>query len=125
MENLIVSVNCVIPIFLNLFVGYYAKARKLLPENVFPQLNLMSFNALIPLMVFDNVYSADYSKPIDLALTAFVLIGIVILYVLTRLILHFTEKDPRRRGAGTRSARPHDPVADDAKVFAGAHRHPA
>ncbi|MFQ9427551.1 MAG: hypothetical protein ACLR1M_02880 [Oscillospiraceae bacterium] len=32
MENLIVAVNCVIPVFICLAVGYIAKMRRVIPE---------------------------------------------------------------------------------------------
>ena len=74
MENLIVAVNCVIPVFICLAVGYIAKMRRVIPEGTYPYINRFSFTVLLSVQMFHNVYSAG-------------------------LIFRHAVKDPRTRGA--------------------------
>ena len=59
MENLIVAVNCVIPVFICLAVGYIAKMRGVIPEGTYPYINRFSFTVLLSVQMFHNVYSAE------------------------------------------------------------------
>lgn len=56
MENLIVAVNCVIPVFICLAVGYIAKMRRVIPEGTYPYINRFSFTVLLSVQMFHNVY---------------------------------------------------------------------
>ena len=47
MENLIVAVNCVIPVFICLAVGYIAKMRRVIPEGTYPYINRFSFTVYL------------------------------------------------------------------------------
>ena len=49
MENLIVAVNCVIPVFICLAVGYIAKMRRVIPEGTYQSLQAMSSFMLFPI----------------------------------------------------------------------------
>ena len=65
MENLIVSVNCVIPMFLTLCTGLLIRLSKVVPEGMFDQLSSLSFHALLPCLLFSNIYSTDLSTAIQ------------------------------------------------------------
>ena len=52
MENLIVAVNCVIPVFICLAVGYIAKMRRVIPEGTYPYINRFSFTVLLSVQMY-------------------------------------------------------------------------
>ncbi len=68
MENFIFTVNSVIPLFLLVAVGYWARAFKIIPGN-FPEiLNAFVFKLAIPLSLFRTAYNTDLVSNFDLKL---------------------------------------------------------
>ena len=99
MENLIVAVNCVIPVFICLAVGYIAKMRRVIPEGTYPYINRFSFTVLLSVQMFHNVYSAEFNRAFSLRLIAYLLGATLFIYITAGLIFRHAVKDPRRRGA--------------------------
>lgn len=99
MENLIIAFDCVIPVFLNLFVGYYAKRNKIIPEAVFPKLNTLSFHVLLPMLVFSNLYSSDYSGTFPLQVPVYIVFMTLLFFFSAVFFTKRQTKDYRRRGA--------------------------
>lgn len=99
MKNLLISLNCVTPVFVYLAVGYIACQREIIPKEVFPQINILSFHALLPMLVISNIYSADYSKAFSPRLMLFGLLGTLALFILGYFLIPFVTKDVRLQGA--------------------------
>ena len=99
MENLIVAVNCVIPVFICLAVGYIAKMRRVIPEGTYPYINRFSFTVLLSVQMFHNVYSAEFNRAFSPRLIAYLLGATLFIYITAGLIFRHAVKDPRRRGA--------------------------
>lgn len=99
MENLIVAFNCVFPIFVTMFVGYLARRRSVVPEEVYPRLSKLCFQVLLPVMMFCNLYSADFSVAFSAKLVGFLVAQVVLYFLLGYLsALRFV---PDRRTCGT------------------------
>ena len=98
MENLIISINCVAPIFLYMLAGYYANSRKFVPTEVFPQISRLAFSVLLPWTLFNNIYSADLGSAFSAPLLAYLLAANILVFILGSLILFRLEPDRRRRG---------------------------
>lgn len=99
MENLIVAVNCVIPVFICLAVGYIAKMRRVIPEGTYPYINRFSFTVLLSVQMFHNVYSSEFNRAFSPRLIAYLLGATLFIYITAGLIFRHAVKDPRTRGA--------------------------
>lgn len=98
MENLIIALNCVIPIFCYMLVGYFAKWRKIVPEPVYSEISRLAFAVLLPFAMFSNIYSADLSGAFSPKLLAYVLGSNTVLFILSMAYCFRKVPDPRRRG---------------------------
>lgn len=98
MENLVISLNCVTPIFIYMLVGYYAKCRKFVPQEVYSHISRLAFNALLPFTMFSNIYSADLSAAFSGKLLGYVLAVNVTVFAAACAVFFRTAPDRRKRG---------------------------
>ena len=98
MENLIVAVNCVIPVFICLAVGYIAKMRRVIPEGTYPYINRFSFTVLLSVQMFHNVYSAEFNRAFSPRLIAYLLGATLFIYITAGLISDMRSKILARGG---------------------------
>lgn len=99
LENFIISVNCVIPVFMMICTGAMIRRAYNVPKEVFDQVSTMCFQVLLPFMLFDNIYSADLSLAFDLNLILFLGAGIIIWFLIGYVLFTLLEPNPRTRGA--------------------------
>ena len=99
MNNLLTALNCVLPIFIKLSVGYVAKRLGIVTEAVVPQLNKLCFNALLSVYMFYSVYTADFDRAFSPRLIAFLVLQTLLLFAGGAVLFSRTVPDPRRRGA--------------------------
>lgn len=104
MENLIVSVNCVIPMFITLCTGLLLRRSRVVPEEMFHQLSTLSFHSLLPCLLFYNVYSADLTSAAQPRLMLFLILWTVCWFGVNFILYSLTVPDPRRRGAYIQNA---------------------
>ncbi len=100
MDNLLFTLNAVLPIILCIVIGYCVKLLKLFPEDFWSKLNKLCFRVLLPVLLFKNVYDinditqmADYWKIIlfaSVTIIGFFLIGLAIVIIFI--------KDPKQKG---------------------------
>ena len=100
MDNLIFTLNAILPIILCIVIGYVVKLLKIFPEDFFPKLNKLCFRLLLPVLLFKNIYDiedisqmADYWKVI--LFSVLVIVGI---FFIGLLIVIFFIKDPKQKG---------------------------
>jgi len=98
LENFIISVNCVIPVFMMICTGALIRKVYNVPKQVFDQLSTMCFRVLLPFMLFNNIYSTDLSQAFDLHLVLFLLAATVIWFTIGYILFTFLEPNPRTRG---------------------------
>ncbi|WP_158099012.1 AEC family transporter [Flavonifractor sp. An100] len=99
MENFIVSLNCVIPMFLTLCVGFLVRRAQVVPEVMFHHLSTLSFQALLPCLLFYNIYSTDLTAAVQSDLLAYLIAWVLVWFALCYAYYTLREPDPRRRGA--------------------------
>lgn len=99
MENFIVAVSCVTPMFLILCLGMAVRCLRMVPEDMIRYLSLLSFRALLPFNLFYSVYSADLKTALDPRLLAFLVIWTLVWWGGSYLACALRVPDPRRRGA--------------------------
>lgn len=99
MENLILSLNVVLPLFLTMSLGYLLKQLNMFDDNTLDIMNNVTFKSFLPLLLFYNIYKTDLKGSFNLNLIVFALICVVSLYLVLYLIVPLIEKDNKKRGA--------------------------
>lgn len=98
MENLIFSINVVLPIFLLMCIGTFLRKIKLIDQVFLEKANHFAFSALLPVLLFNNIYKSNISDTLNLKLIIFA-VGIILLIVgILFIIVPKFEKDNRNRG---------------------------
>lgn len=98
MQNLILSANVVLPLFLMMALGYMLRQIHLFTQQSLKECNNLVFRVFLPIMLFMNVYQTDLSGVWNPRLMAFAVLSILVLYALTFGAVLLLEKDNRRRG---------------------------
>ena len=98
MDNIMFSLGVVLPLFLTMATGFLIRRIKLADEHFFTVANNVCFKLLLPLMIFDNLYSNDLSEALDGKLILFCVLGVFLFAVALMLIVPLFVKDNRKRG---------------------------
>jgi predicted permease len=97
-ENLIFSINVVLPIFLLMCIGTFLRTIKLVDKEFLEKANSFAFSVLLPVLLFNNIYKSDISDAVDMKLIIFG-VGILLFIVgILFIIVPLLEKDNRNRG---------------------------
>lgn len=99
MENFIISVEAVIPMFVMLLLGVLVRKQKLLNDDDVKKLNSVVFKVLFPILMFSNIYGNKISEVFDLGLVIYSVSMILILYLIITFIVLKIEKNNKKRGA--------------------------
>ena len=98
MENLILSLNIVGPLFVCMAVGYFLRQIKMLDDGLISKLNKLCFKVFLPLYLMENVYVTDLQAAFDPWLILFSLIGLFVIFGILLVVIPMLEKDNSRRG---------------------------
>ena len=98
MENLILSVNVVLPLFLLMATGYLTKQLKLYDMKSHAVMNKLVFKLFLPVLLFKNIYQTSLEAEIDGRVFLFAVASVLIMFGLLFAIIPLLEKDNRRRG---------------------------
>lgn len=96
MENLILSLNTVVPLFLLMMLGYFLKRIKLMPENILTQLNKLVFNVFLAASLFYNIYTTKLEDAWSTNAVVYIVVSVVLIFLLLLLIVPRFEKDKRK-----------------------------
>lgn len=98
MENLILSFNVVLPLFLNIALGYALRCLHMLDEATQKNLNKLVFKVFLPIYVFNNIYTTDMGMAFHPGLTALVAGGILAVFLFLMVFIPRIEKENAKRG---------------------------
>ena len=77
MENFLLSLNVVLPLFLEMALGYAIRCFRLVDEPTLRKMNNVVFRVFLPILLFYNVISTDigtaFNGPLMLTAVLFVL----------------------------------------------------
>lgn len=97
-NNLIFSLNVVLPLVLLMFLGTFLRKIKIFDKDFLKKTNNFAFSVLLPVLLFNNIYISEISKEVDLKFILFA-IGIVLVTIgIMFIIVPKLEKDNRNRG---------------------------
>lgn len=99
MDNLIASVQVVLPLMLLMGIGKLAAMGKVLTSELIRGVNRLLFSVFLPATVFRQIYNLDLSQDLDLKLILFSLVSISLITAGSILIVPRLEKDPARAGS--------------------------
>ena len=95
---MIISFNVVVPLFLNILLGYILKITKLWDEHTLKVMNKAVFKSFLPILLFYNVYKTDLNGAINAKLMIFAPAAIFTACILATIVIMFIEKENKRRG---------------------------
>ena len=99
MENLILSLNVVLPLFITKSLGYFLKSLNMFDNNTLDTMNNITFKSFLPMLLFYNIYKTDLQGVFNLKLMIFSATCVIALYLILYLIVPLIEKDNKKRGA--------------------------
>lgn len=99
MNNFIISIEAVIPMFSMLMIGVIVRRLKILNDTELTHVNAMVFKTLFPILMFNNTYNIDLSEVMDLKLIIFAVSLVLSIYFFALLFVLKIEKNNKKRGA--------------------------
>ena len=99
MDNLVVAVEAVIPMFCLMFIGVLVHKYQLLSDLELVHLNRMVFRVFFSVMMFYNLYTTNLGTTFRPRLMLFAVGALAVVYVVSFAFVWLTEKQDRRRGA--------------------------
>ena len=104
MENLIFTVNAVLPLFVLIALGYVIRNRGWLPEGFIPIFNKFCFKIAIPCSLFDSALRSDIRHTFSPKLMAFTLISLCAVVALLWIFFPFFIKSRPQAGSAIQAA---------------------
>lgn len=98
MENLIISLNVVLPLFIIIVFGYIVRKINLIDDYTLQKMNIVVFKTFLPLLLFYNVYKTKLEGVFNLKLMVFALLSILISCLFMCVVIPMLEKENKRRG---------------------------
>ncbi len=98
MENLILSLNVVLPLFLTMALGYFLKLIGMFNKTLLDSMNNLVFKAFLPMLLFNNIYKTSLDGVLNVNLLSFAFIAVICSFVIVTLIVPLIEKDNKKRG---------------------------
>ena len=99
MQNLIIAINCVLPVFIVICTGALVRYSGKVPPEIFPKLSTMAFHFLLPCMLFNSIYQTDLSISFDPALIGYLMAFTLIWFGVGFVVCSIFVPDHRARGA--------------------------
>ena len=98
MENLILSLEVVLPLFLMMALGYVVRLIGLADDAALKQINSIAFRVFLPILLFYNIITTDLSTAINPGLLGTAVAFVVAEFALCMLFVPLLEKRNNRRG---------------------------
>lgn len=98
MENLLLSLNVVLPLMIYIFIGMALRKFGVATEGGCREISRIVFNLALPALCFSSIMDADFSTMFEDPFILYILGGILFLFVASMLLVPVFCKDNRRRG---------------------------
>lgn len=98
MDNLIFSINVVLPLFLTMCLGTFLRKINIFDEIFLKKANNFIFKALLPTLLFKNIYTSKISDVFNGKVVLFAVLIVFILIMLLVVIVPKFEKENKNRG---------------------------
>lgn len=98
MNNFILTMNVVLPLFLTIVFGYFIRRINLVDDYTLKKVNNLIFKTFLPMLLFFNIYNIDIKGALNIKLMIFAPASIIITCIAAGIIIPLIEKDNRKRG---------------------------
>ena len=98
MNNFIFSLNVVLPLVILMFLGVFLRKTKIFDEDFLKKLNSFTFKVLLPIHLFNNIYTSKISEKVDLFYVLFAVILVLGTIGILFIIIPKYENDTKNRG---------------------------
>lgn len=99
MENFILSIEIVLPLFIVMAVGYFVKAIGVINESFARQVNSLVFRVFLPVLLCKNIYQSSLESLMNPGVFVFAGVGIMIMFFILLFTIPRIEKDRGRCGS--------------------------
>lgn len=99
MENFILSIEIVLPLFLVMVVGYVCKQLKVISESLAKQINGVVFRVFLPVLLCKNIYQSSLESLMNPGVFVFAAIGILVMFFSLLFLIPKIEPDKRKCSA--------------------------
>lgn len=96
MENLLFTLNAILPIILPILLGYGLERLHFFSDTFLTEANKLVFKVLIPILLFSNLYLADLTQ-INWAFVGYAALAIIVLFLIGMIVVIFI---PNRKQKG-------------------------
>lgn len=93
MQNFMLALNTVIPLFLLIMLGYVLKRLGLLTDKILPPLNKLVFNVFLSSSLFYNLYTTQLQQTWNAKAIIYVTVCVLAIFVILALVIPIIEKD--------------------------------
>ena len=97
LDDLRVSLNATVPVFLMMVFGYFCRRIGLLDEHTTTKINRFTFRALLPALLFADLSKSDFRSVWD-SKFVFFCIGVTVLSISVASVYSLLHKDKAERG---------------------------
>lgn len=104
LQALSIAFHAIVPLFLIIAVGYTVKRLGWIGPEEVRRFNKVCFYTFMPVMLFYNIYTSDFSQAVRLPYALFVVGMALAMILLAFLITLAAEKTPERRGVMIQAA---------------------
>lgn len=98
MENMVIAINAVLPMFLIIGLGILVRRSRIISDEALRQANGMCFKFFMFILLFYNVYTSDLSSSFNGKLLAFCVLGLLAEFLAASLVVPRIVKEPPVRG---------------------------
>jgi len=99
MENFILSLEIVLPLFIVMAVGYTCKKMELITEDLAKKMNGLVFRVFLPVLLCKNIYSSSLDSLSNPGIFVFAFVGILIMFFALLAVVPRLEKDRQKCSA--------------------------
>ncbi|WP_034601901.1 AEC family transporter [Clostridiisalibacter paucivorans] len=99
LDNLLFSINAVMPIFIILILGYFLKEKGLIDQYTIKKMNAVLFNVALPMFLFRDISRSNFTDVFDLRLLIFAVGTTCLSFVLIWVVAEIFIKDKSSIGA--------------------------
>ena len=104
LQALSIAFHAIVPLFLIIAVGYTVKRLGWIGPEEVRRLNKVTFYTFMPVMLFYNIYTSDFSQAVRLPYALFVVGAALGMVAVSFAVTLLAEKTPERRGVMIQAA---------------------
>ena len=104
MQALSIAFHAIVPLFLIIAVGYAVKRLGWIGPEEVRRFNKVTFYTFMPVMLFYNIYTSDFSQAVRLPYVLLVVGAALSMVLIATVVTLLAEKTPQRRGVMIQAA---------------------